>query len=135
MSSSSCQHPPVRWLDSRTPRCGLFANSPQRLSPSCRNTRLVSRKRGGHPGGISIEWEIASAGERPHRLFRDLLGPLLGSAATTGLLIRVLPRRNPRVFGQRRPRFPFATAGKALIALGVLVKLAAPRSSAMENAS
>jgi hypothetical protein len=47
--------------------------------------------------------------------------PLLGYAATTGLLIRVLPRRNPRVFGQRRPRFPFATAGKALIALGILV--------------
>ncbi len=47
--------------------------------------------------------------------------PVLGSAATTGLLVRFLPRRNLRVFGQRRPRFPFATTGKALISLGVLI--------------
>lgn len=36
-------------------------------------------------------------------------------------LICILPKRNPRVFGRRRPRFPFVTTGLALIAVGVLV--------------
>jgi len=45
---------------------------------------------------------------------------LLVSIATTSLIIFLLPRRNPRVFGRRRPRFPFVLSGKLLIGLAAL---------------
>jgi tetratricopeptide (TPR) repeat protein len=48
-------------------------------------------------------------------------GAVLGAALVMGFLISVMPKRNPRVFGRRRPRFPFVTIGWALIAVGVLV--------------
>jgi len=45
--------------------------------------------------------------------------PLLVFAFLTFAAIWLLPRRNPRRFGIRRPRFPFAAAGKLLIGIGV----------------
>ncbi|HEY2487036.1 MAG TPA: hypothetical protein VGI36_17970 [Candidatus Binataceae bacterium] len=48
-------------------------------------------------------------------------GAVLGTALVIRFLISVMPKRNPRVFGRRRPRFPFVTTGWALIAVGVLV--------------
>lgn len=44
--------------------------------------------------------------------------PLAAFVLVTTLVVCILPRRNPRVFGPRVPRFPFAAAGKLLIAVG-----------------
>jgi hypothetical protein len=44
--------------------------------------------------------------------------PLAASIFATTLVAYVLPRRNPRVFGPRRPRFPFGAIGILLMALG-----------------
>src|SRR5690242_17700066 len=33
--------------------------------------------------------------------------PSMAAVLVSGLIIYILPRRNPRVFGPRRPRFPF----------------------------
>ncbi len=46
--------------------------------------------------------------------------PAIVSVATGALLLRVLPRRNARVSGARRPGFPFKVAGFALIGIGVV---------------
>jgi hypothetical protein len=43
--------------------------------------------------------------------------PVLVATVTTTLFIWLGPRRNPRVAGRRRPRFPFATSGWTLIGL------------------
>jgi len=48
-------------------------------------------------------------------------GLVFGSVLAMWFLIRIMPKRNPRVFGRRRPRFPFVTTGWALIAVGVVV--------------
>jgi hypothetical protein len=55
--------------------------------------------------------------------FVSLWVPVLVAAVAMALMIWLLPKRNPRVFGTRRPRFPFALAGRALIGLTVLVCL------------
>jgi len=49
--------------------------------------------------------------------------PLLLSSAAIALLVLILPRRQVRVFGERRVRFPFRRAGQSLIGLGVLLPL------------
>jgi len=56
-------------------------------------------------------------------LFVVFWAPVLVTAGAVALMTSLLPRRNPRVFGTRRPRFPFALAGKTLIGLAVLVCL------------
>lgn len=49
--------------------------------------------------------------------------PLLLSCAAMGLLVLILPRRQLRISGERRVRFPFRRAGQSLIGLGVLLPL------------
>jgi hypothetical protein len=77
----------------------------------------------GSAAGIFATYILA--GKLPRRSYAV---PLLGmwslvfcSALAMWFLIRIMPKRNPRVFGRRRPRFPFVTSGWALIAVGVLV--------------
>jgi hypothetical protein len=77
----------------------------------------------GSAAGIFATYILA--GKLPPRSYAvPLLGMwslVFGSALAMWFLIRILPKRNPRVFGRRRPRFPFVTKGLALIAVGVLV--------------
>ena len=77
----------------------------------------------GSAGGILAAYILI--GELPPRSlavpFVLIWGAVIVAALLMWFLITVMPKRNPRVFGRRHPRFPFVTTGWALIAAGVLV--------------
>ncbi len=95
---------------------------------------LRSRRKGYRPPGATLVLFIGSAVgilsayvvvsafpsvEKAFQFFFWL--PVLVLIAVTSLLIRVLPRRNPRVSGPRRPHFPFAAVGWALNGLPAIL--------------
>lgn len=71
--------------------------------------------------GILSAMRVASAlpsNEKSVRAFFAIFCiPVVVATVTTTLFIWLGPRRNPRVAGRRRPRFPFAASGWTLIGL------------------
>jgi Sel1 repeat len=72
--------------------------------------------------GISATILRRPANSTSYQFFIDFFWlPLLFAAVATAILLFIAPRRQLRVFGERRVRFPFIRAGQVLIAFGGLV--------------